>query len=247
MNNKITITMPYYDQPEMLEVQIKVWEQYPDWVKECLEIIVVDDGSRVHPAFDVFPDPLRDIPVSLFQIKENIPWNHGGARNLAFDRMEEGWAVLMDMDHVLPVESICSLLKMELRPEMVYIPARYRMLSAWDWEEINRHSDSFILTREKFWEVGGYDEDFSGYWNGVSGPFRKALKRCSGIIEVDYMYFLMYDTDLIKDAHVTSLGRRGTKYDIRNHKNLALWDVYSKALNKYVPKKVLRFNWEQVI
>jgi hypothetical protein len=248
MNNNITITMPYYDQPKMLEAQIENWKRYPSWGWGHLKLIVVDDGSPNHPAEKVFKiNSHPPFPVEVYRIQEDIPWNHGGARNLAFHQADPGWCVLTDMDHMLPLESICSLLTMLLLPDFVYVPARYRKLSLVEREKIHGHSDSFILTRDKFWKIGGFDEHLAGYWNGVSGPFRKALKRCSGTIELDSVYFLMYDENLIPDAHVKSLGRKGSQYDIKKHANSSLWDSYSKALTKYSPKDPLRFNWEQVI
>lgn len=240
--------MPYYDQPAMLRKQVEVWHTYPKWTWKFLELILVDDGSPNHPAFDVLMEqPLPPFLVQLYRIQEDIPWNHGGARNLAFDRMGEGWAVLTDIDHILPLESVCSLLFIDLLPALVYIPDRYRIRGVMNWEEIERHSDSFILTRERFWGVGGFDEDFSGYWNGVSGPFRKALKRCSGIIELTDVCFHLYGSDVIQDASVGVFGRKGSEYDINMCKSSTLKRNYSRALKVYSPKNPLRFNWEQVI
>jgi hypothetical protein len=237
MNNKITITMPYYEAPGMLRKQMEAWRSYPKWAEECLEIIVVDDGSPCYPAMDVMmSEELPWIPVHLFRIKEDIPWNHGGARNLAFDQLEGGWAVLTDIDHVLPMESVCSLLTMVLSPGHVYLPARYRVKGVLDWEEIKPHSDSFVLSREMFWDVGGFDEDYSGYWNGVSGPFRRALKQKATFKELKYTHFLLYGRDLIPDANVTTLGRKGSAYDLKR-----------KRQGLYAPKNPLRFNWERMI
>jgi hypothetical protein len=41
MKNQLTITVPYYDNPEMLQEQFKVWKTYP----QDINIVVVDDGS----------------------------------------------------------------------------------------------------------------------------------------------------------------------------------------------------------
>lgn len=248
MNNTLTITIPYYDAPEMLRTQIDVWQKYPKWVQDYLKVIVVDDGSPRFPAIDVFKEAeTLDFPVSLYRIHEDIPWNHGGARNLAFTYIEEGWALLTDIDHVLPPESVSSLLTMILLPDCVYLPARFRMLGPLDWEEIHRHRDSFILTREMFWEVGGFDEDFTGYWNGPSGPFRKALKRKAEFRELDHTWLVLFGRDLIPDANVGSLGRKGSEYDIRRNKEMYRKFTIAHRRGGYSPKNPLRFNWEQVL
>lgn len=248
MNNEITITMPYYEAPDMLRTHLGYWRLYPKWVKESISVILVDDGSFTFPARSVL-DQIGDIgfPIQLYRIKENIPWNHGGARNLAFTHAPEGWCVLTDIDHVLPLESMCSLLTLSLSENKVYVPSRYLMKGALDWEEIEPHSDSFILTREMFWEVGGYDEQFSGYWNGVSQLFRKNLyKAFSEAVVVDSIHFLLFLNDVVKDANVTEWGRAKSEYDI--HNNQKLLKKRNKLLKQdYKPKNHLQFDWERVL
>ena len=248
MNNRLTIAMPYYNAPEMLLKQLEYWYQYPTWVTESVSVIIVDDGSLEYPAQSVFDKhSLPAFPLSLYRIEEDIPWNHGGARNLAFTQMQEGWALLTDLDHVLPLESVCSLLTKHLRTQNVYIPSRYRINGILDWEEIEPHSDSFILTKEMFWQVGGFDEDFSGYWNGMSHLFRKhLLKICDETIVMENIHLMFFDNTVVKDANVKSLGRKGTAYDIKEDPKL--FKKMCKRLNKdYKPENQLRFSWTQVI
>ena len=248
MRNKITITMPYYEAPEMLKVHLKNWCAYPDEIADRVNIILVDDGSPTLPAEGVLrTSKLPRSPIQLYRIQENIPWNHGGARNLAFDQMDEGWAVLTDMDHALPKKSIQTLLSMNLVSGRTYKPARYRMLNDKDSELIHRHCDSFILEREMFWKVGGFDEYFSGYWNGVSGPFRRAIHQKSKVRLIDNVWFLVYGIDVIKDACITSMGRKGSEYDIQNNKNLVHDFNMAEKLKRTQPKKKLQFTWERVL
>lgn len=241
--------MPYYDAPEMLMKHLEYWQLYPEWVAECLNVVLIDDGSPKCPAstvLDAVGGP--PFPIELYRIEEDIPWNHGGARNLAFTQMQEGWALLTDIDHVLPLESVCSLLTKHLNDKCVYIPSRYRVLSALDWEEIEPHSDSFVLTREMFWKVGGFDEEFSGYWNGVSHLFRKHLSTVvQEYIVLENTHLFFFDNTIVKDANVESLGRKGSAYDIKDDPKLY------RRLNKrlqdkdYKPKNHLHFSWKQVI
>ena len=109
MNNNITITIPYYEAPLMLRTQFFQWHKYPEWVWEYLNIIVVDDGSPMKPAEEVFKDVIMpSSSVSLYRIQEDIPWNHGGARNLAFTEMEEGWAGAYVLQPDLPLLPSCG-------------------------------------------------------------------------------------------------------------------------------------------
>jgi len=245
MRNRLTIAMPYYEAPQMLCKHLETWQNYPDWIKDQLRIILVDDGSPNFPAkFVLDAVGWPTIPTELYRIDEDIAWNHGGARNLAFTHAVDGWVLLTDLDHVIPLESLASFLTKTLRTERFYIPGRYRQLGVVDWEEIEPHRDSFILTKEMYWEVGGYDEDFSGYWNGVSHLFRKHLLDQYDFEVLENCHLTFYDNKLIPDAQVESLGRKGSAYDIKD--NPREYEKMAKRLNKiYKPKNQLRFTWKQ--
>ena len=75
--------MPYYEAPEMLMEHLKYWDKYPEWSYEYLELIIVDDGSSHSPAGDVLDSVGHPrFPFRVFKIQDDIPWNHGGARNI---------------------------------------------------------------------------------------------------------------------------------------------------------------------
>ena len=244
MNNKITIAMPYYEAPDMLRVHLDNWLTYPDHIAEQFSAVIVDDGSPMFPAEDVLKEyPKPKFPIQLFRVDKNIPWNHGGARNLSMNQAPEGWVLTMDIDLVLDAVAAERLVEMELNPWVIYKPDRLDLINE-EWTRAKRHPESFIMTRDMFWRVGGFDEDFTGYWNGAFTPFRKALKRTGRVVEVDDVYLKNHAT-LIKGASVTEWGRRGSEYDI--HNNPAMLRRRRIASRQYNPVNPLRFEWRQVI
>jgi len=242
--NRITVTMPYYDSPQMLAEHLKQWRHYPYPITDNVKAVIVDDGSPNYPAIDVFrKEALPDFPVELYRIKENIPWNHGGARNLAFTHIKDGWVVSTDMDHVMPVLSALELLRAALDPGTVYYPERYAQRPEIGAEKIHTHIDSFILTPQMYWRIGGFDESLSGFWNGCPRPFRRAVRKRAKTADLPGVFLLRYGADIVKDASVTKWGREGSEYDIKN--NPAMSKRQKEAMRNYQPEKPLRFTWER--
>ncbi len=181
----------------------------------------------------IIMDQLPGLDISLYRIKEDIFQNITGARNLAFTQAEEGWVWSTDIDHVIPAESIKNFLDIELNPKYYYSPAR-RLMKSLDGksELIRRHGDSYIITRKMFWEVGGYDEQYTGYYyNGPYFLFRKALQQESKKVELDDVYALLFGPDVITDASPL-LHQKKTRLEYISH--------YSERADP------LQFEWEKI-
>ena len=244
MKDKITITMPYYEAPEMLKVHLENWCAYPDALADRVNIVLVDDGSPKYPAVEVLKSAkLPRSPIKLYRIQENIPWNHGGARNLGMHNVPDGWVVTTDIDLVLDAENAEKILDFNKDSKRVYQPNRLDLVSG-EWVEMKRHPESFVMTKKMFWNIGGFDEDFTGWWNGTFTPFRKALQKKASIVSWEDIY-LKNHSDLVEGAMVSEWGRRGSAYDIHSD---ASWLFKRRiATRHYQPKNPLRFNWEQVV
>ena len=246
MKNEITITLPYYDQPEMLKKQLEVWSAYPAEVAERVNVIIVDDGSPNFPAYSELMNNIVEpaFPISLYRINENIPWNHGGARNLAM-KDACGWCIITDMDHTITGEDMRKLLKMNLKKNSYYMFARKKVMPDNSIIPLGRHVDSFLLTKKAYWNVGGYNEEFSGYWNGVSWLFRHNLKNLFHCIKLPNVFLTYYDLDTISDASVLNWPKKGSQYDIKTWPNI--YAKYKKSLKNYKPVNPFRFTWEKLI
>lgn len=240
----LTLIVPYYCNPRMLEHQASAWEGYPGNV----QVIVVDDGSPEYPAHEVLPPTAR---ARVYQIEVDIPWNRNGARNLGAHVCETQWMLHTDVDHVLPPASArawCHSLAATVGPWARL--ARYRVGRADEtrakdeippdqsFGRIKPHVDSFVIRRDVFWHVGGYDEDFSGSIGG-SSLFLSRLERQFGrppILEDMPLY--VYTRDVVPDASDTRLSRDRSRYEaIRERK---------RQQGDPPPSSHLRFPWRRM-
>src|SRR3972149_10846465 len=106
----------YYETPQMLYKQLEMWQSYPEFVKEQVEFVVVDDGSLSNPAV------IDNVALNLTfaRVLENVPWNHPGSQNLCAHLAKGKWLVSCGIDHVLSIKDIDSLLKLDRTEEVNY-------------------------------------------------------------------------------------------------------------------------------
>lgn len=160
-----TLILPYYENPRFLAEQVQGWWSWPESIRPYVSLILVDDGS---------PDPARrptlPFPVRLFRIAVDVRWNWLAARNIGAHHADPGWLVLTDMDHVLPKQTAEAIIWGAHNPALVYAFSRVEHTGA----PIHPHSASFLMTKEKFWDIGGYDEALSGFY-GSDGDYRRRL------------------------------------------------------------------------
>jgi len=233
--DKLTLITTYYNNPMMLRKQIETWSRYPLEVWDKLKVIIVDDGTPGLSAKDVFEamngmNRLQYINTDIYRIKEDIYNNVGGARNLGFSVVKEGWCLNIDLDHVIRPNDLVALLSKELNPYEYY-----RLMRYFKDKRVNSHSDTFLMTKKEFWKIGGYDEDMvKYYYKGACHFFRRAMGSVmKGNILADVNIHL-YTEELIRDSNPLVNTEKPTNPDVR----------YTKP---YKPQNQLRFNWEKVL
>lgn len=238
-----TLIVPYYRNCAMLEEQARIWNEYGD-----LEIILIDDGSP-EPALPIVLDNYRGRNLLVYRITKDIPWNRGGARNLGAKMATTDWIIHIDIDHILPPDCCARLLKFDADPKCWYRFPRFRRGAADEtrrkdaidpkitYGPIKPHCDSYLVTRDQFWKVGGYDEDYSGCLGGGS-PFLKQLEEAAKLqLLPSDIYLDVYTRHVIKDASDFSLSRDTSEYSRRRK--------IKEARGKTRAINPLRFSWER--
>jgi glycosyltransferase involved in cell wall biosynthesis len=245
----VTLIVPFYRNALMLAEQVKIWNQYP----ADMEILLVDDGSP-EPAMPIFTANRADTapPVYIYRILEDVPWNRGGARNLGSHLANTDWLIHIDIDHVLLpacARSLVNFIEHEATDDRWYRFPRYRRGAADDTRKkdaldpsitygpIKPHCDSYLVPRNLFWKVGGYDEDYSGCLGGGS-PFLKNLESAAKCdLLPPEIYLEVYTRSVIADASDFSLSRDTSIYSERRRQKEAKRNTF--------PKNPLRFNWKR--
>lgn len=233
MPSPLTIVIPTYNQPLMLARQMEEAQKYPPEVR----VLVIDDGGKTHPA-EVVPG------VELYRIEDDIPWNIGGARNLAARVAPHDWMVGLGVDHVLPAECVGALLDFDADSSRWYRMGRYRVGRADEFRRKDKIADDvefgpvhpgmdiWLMHRDKFFAAGGYNEEYSGSL-GTGGEF---LKRCGDPLMLpDPICTHVYTTHAIADASVRGLSRDTSEY----RRKMA-------RLRGRPVGQVLRFRWRRV-
>jgi hypothetical protein len=209
----VTMIYPYYDNPHFLVKQINGWWTWPKELREYVRLIVVDDCSPEFPAVQVFHTASKmPFATRLFRVDRDVRWNWLAARNIGAFRAYEhgwyagdlhdprdraaldqgGWLLLTDMDHIVGPGTMEMLVHGEHDREIIYRFSR-RDRKADVEVPIHPHPNSWFMTREMFWRVGGYDERMSGYY-GSDSYYRR---RCAATAPIR----IMSNVALVRQEH----------------------------------------------
>ena len=191
-----TLVLSYYDQPKMLEKQLLHRMETPylrDW-----HMVVVDDGSPNHPV------PALGIPrTTVYRVHKDVRWNVEGARNIGMSDPPTSWCLITDIDHLVSPELALYLGTADLDAKRFYTFSRQGV----GGQEKNAHCNSFAMTWETWWRIGGCDERLSGFYGGSNEFNSRAVARVGAAVEIGHP-LIFVGNETVEDACVTGYGRR---------------------------------------
>ena len=240
---KITLIIPYYRNPEKLKIQWETWNQYTKEIWEKLDIILIDDCSP-EPASKILKHCLSQAArdnLKLHRVKKDIPWNQHGCRNLGARLANTKWLLMTDMDRIIAYRSMYDLVCSKLDDKFMYKPFQERVSANRSIQDELIPGNQFIVTKENFWKVGGYDEDYCGTYGGDSALL-KPLEEIAPLEILPYVTMRHSTTEAVRDANTTTLDRRGEYHE--KYKAIA---KDKKARGDIFPKNPIRFEYERVM
>lgn len=198
----LTVVFAYYESPQMLEYQLEQLGGLSRKFLNRIEILLVDDASPTSPALPIAAG-FAQLPVSVFRINENRPWNQDAARNIGVAEASSSRVLLTDIDHVIPVETIEKLIQLDPGAHAITFARKAHFSD----RHIMPHVNSFFLSTASFWNAGGYDEDFAG-WYGTDKLFRHRLESRVGVKLRSDLFLELVTGGSISDAKNTTFSRK---------------------------------------
>ena len=203
----VSLVYTYYENPEMLARLVGHLASFPKAIRDHIELVIVDDGSPEHPA--TIPEAGLGFECRVFRILYDQPWNQSGARNIGVREARHDWALMLDMDMEVPLDTISTLLRLESDYRDWYLfSARSETEGVMP---LRRHHNAILMSKRFYWRVGGFDENFDGYY-GTAQFFGIAAEKLQPFTHLTNLWIDFVGRDEVPDANTRTLSRKASLF-----------------------------------
>jgi len=133
--------------------------------------------------------------IKIIRTNDTRPWTEHKARNIGARHARGEYVLMIDMDYIIPKETIKKALKftrqrMAIRrcfgvlDEKGDITTDSGTLRKWGlkerWirkREVGGHRSQFLIKKRLFWDMGGYNENLDGKWRRTGGAGEKFWRK----------------------------------------------------------------------
>lgn len=247
--SELTIALLYYNDHVYLRMHIRQWVKLSTKLQKALTFLIVDDGSLTYPAAELIrQEQVGSLDIVLFRIEADIPWNIGGARNLASTVVPTKYYLLLDTDIKVPSALYFNLLELVAAAEQhyastnietVYVQFQRRQPSSQHFT-LKPHPAVALLSKRAYWLAGGCDEDFVRFYGQTDPHFMWKLARTNAVrsipVHQSYPDYPLLE-QLSKDNEI--------RYERDARRNTVLFE--NKKLTGNWSCTYLRFSWSLVL
>lgn len=245
---ELTLVMAVYGQPRMLAEQFAAIRGYGPEVNDHLNVVVVDDcGTPPVEELEVEAMSIGVKGAKLLRVEQDIPWNQMGARNLGM-HVSSGWCLMIDPDMVFDGPMMHRMIEAASKLQRGRV-AKYGLKHVSSGKLDMSSPNTYLIHRDDFFEVGGYDEDYAGHKGWSDVQMLDVLRSTYKIELRPDLYANFHSTASIADAMVTKLDRSTKENRKKRLKKVAQsraaggWARWVKT-RKEVPR--LRFPWKMI-
>jgi len=181
---RLSIIIPALNSHEVVRRQLLWWGRMD--LPDDVEIILVDDGSD--PPIE---DTVGVKNLRILQTHDTRPWTWALARNLGAREAQGVLLLMVDLDHILPRDTIlsareCDADRMGFKRHFGVLDEsgqftasptillQYGLQPSRLKKRLTPHANMFCMRRDVFFELGGYREDLVGrkYPQGEDSGFK---------------------------------------------------------------------------
>ncbi|HEY9532310.1 MAG TPA: glycosyltransferase [Burkholderiales bacterium] len=167
---RLAVATHFYCNQRTIDTVTSLLEEYAAYPADVLErtqFVVVDDGSPVR-----YEVPALDLNLTWLRVEQDIRWNQAGARNLALLYARSNNVVISDVDHSFPTHTLRWLIGRDAPHRRFYRFYRKRA----DGSLRRGHPNLFYLSRARFFQLFGPDEEFAGAYGAEDVRFVRNFK-----------------------------------------------------------------------
>ena len=237
-NIKIRYIVQFYienDEFNPLMELINIYKNYHQTIIEQIHFVFIDDHSPIK--IEIPKDIILN--YTLVRIKDEIPWNQAGARNLGVHFAKSDKIILADLDIVFPENLLDNLINFRIPRDFIF---KFNTISG--LKEVEPHFNVFYTTKEVFMKSNGVDEEFSGKY-GYEDVFFYFLQKALGTKFYRYTF-----SNIVHREHKNSSERQHNRLvrDLEDNKvlNDEKMELMKSSSNPMDARSslFLNFDWE---
>jgi len=214
----ITLVILSYASPALVVNHLETIRSYSKQTRRALDVLVIDDGSP--PGLDAAPFVTPRHAEGLHSLKvvaiaEDLAWNIGGARNLAFHLAATTRVLLLDADTVLSPEMIEATMALPHHTSLGNhsTPVMHKFNRRRPSGELKPHPAAMLIGTAQYWQTGACDEDFVGHYGYTDVHFThraRHMRKAGRLVAQRNTHIVLKEVASMAPCDPAVLPRNGT-------------------------------------